>query len=198
MIALAEGTDLGGSLRIPASFCGVVGLKPTYGRISRAGIFPLSWSNDHAGPLTRTVADAALALQALSGFDAADPGSSRHPPPNFSRGLTAGVKGLRLGVPREFFWDEVDAEVAEGDDEHPSSLMDYLGEVDPALSRLEDRHTVQGALASLPDRHREVLKMRYYDGLSQAEIARRLGISQMHVSRIQRDALKRLRAMIEA
>jgi aspartyl-tRNA(Asn)/glutamyl-tRNA(Gln) amidotransferase subunit A len=107
------GTDTGGSVRIPAALCGVVGLKPTYGRISRAGIFPLSWSNDHAGPLTRTVADAALALQALSGFDAADPGSSRHPLPNFSRGLTAGVKGLRLGVPREFFWDNVDPEVAE-------------------------------------------------------------------------------------
>ncbi|HEU5395072.1 MAG TPA: amidase, partial [Candidatus Methylomirabilis sp.] len=76
------------------------------------GIFPLSWSQDHAGPLTRTVADAALALQALAGFDPADPGSSRHAPPNFSRGLTAGVKGLRLGVPREFFWDEVDPGVA--------------------------------------------------------------------------------------
>ncbi|MGH7406984.1 MAG: amidase [Candidatus Methylomirabilales bacterium] len=107
------GTDSGGSVRIPAAFCGVVGLKPTYGRISRAGIFPLSWSQDHAGPLTRTVADAAITLQALAGFDPADPGSSRQPVPNFSRGLTAGVKGLRLGVPREFFWDEVDPEVAE-------------------------------------------------------------------------------------
>ena len=107
------GTDSGGSIRIPAAFSGVVGLKPTYGRISRAGIFPLSWSKDHAGPLTRTVADAALALQALAGFDPADPGSSRQPVPNFSRGLTAGVKGLRLGVPREFFWEDVEPEVAE-------------------------------------------------------------------------------------
>jgi aspartyl-tRNA(Asn)/glutamyl-tRNA(Gln) amidotransferase subunit A len=107
------GTDTGGSVRIPAALCGVVGLKPTYGRISRAGIFPLSWSQDHAGPLTRTVADAAIALQALSGFDSADPASSRQAVPNFSKGLTAGVKGLRLGVPREFFWDEVDVEVAE-------------------------------------------------------------------------------------
>jgi aspartyl-tRNA(Asn)/glutamyl-tRNA(Gln) amidotransferase subunit A len=106
------GTDTGGSVRIPAALCGVVGLKPTYGRISRAGIFPLSWSLDHAGPLTRTVADAAITLQALAGFDPADPGSSRQPVPNFSRGLTAGVKGLRLGVPKEFFWDEVDPEVA--------------------------------------------------------------------------------------
>ena len=107
------GTDSGGSVRIPAALCGVVGLKPTYGRISRAGIFPLSWSKDHAGPLTRTVADAAITLQALAGFDPADPGSSRQPVPNFSRGLTAGVKGLRLGVPREFFWDNVDPEIAE-------------------------------------------------------------------------------------
>ena len=107
------GTDTGGSVRIPAALCGIVGLKPTYGRISRAGIFPLSWSQDHAGPLTRTVADAALTLQALAGFDPADPGSSRQPVPNFLRGLTAGVKGLRLGVPLEFFWDEVDPEVSE-------------------------------------------------------------------------------------
>jgi len=106
------GTDTGGSVRIPAALCGVVGLKPTYGRISRAGIFPLSWSQDHAGPLTRTVADAAIALQALAGFDPADPASSRQAVSNFSKGLTAGVKGLRLGVPREFFWDEVDPEVA--------------------------------------------------------------------------------------
>lgn len=106
------GTDSGGSVRIPAAFCGVVGLKPTYGRISRAGIFPLSWSKDHAGPITRTVADAALALQAIAGFDPADPGSSRQAVPNFSRGLTAGVKGLRLGVPRELFWEDVAPEVA--------------------------------------------------------------------------------------
>lgn len=110
---LSIGTDTGGSVRIPAAFCGVVGLKPTYGRISRAGIFPLSWSQDHAGPITRTVTDAALALQALAGFDPADPGSSREAVPNFSKALRAGVKDVRLGVPREFFWDDVDREVAE-------------------------------------------------------------------------------------
>lgn len=110
---LSVGTDSGGSVRIPAALCGVVGLKPTYGRISRAGIFPLSWSQDHAGPLTRSVADAALALQALVGFDPADPGSSREPVPNFSKALRAGVKGIRLGVPKEFFWDDVDRQVTE-------------------------------------------------------------------------------------
>ncbi|MCI0372697.1 MAG: amidase, partial [candidate division NC10 bacterium] len=110
---LSIGTDSGGSVRIPAALCGIVGLKPTYGRISRAGIFSLSWSQDHAGPLTRTVADAAAALQALAGFDPADPGSSREPVPNFSKTLRAGVKGIRLGVPKEFFWEDVDLEVAE-------------------------------------------------------------------------------------
>jgi aspartyl-tRNA(Asn)/glutamyl-tRNA(Gln) amidotransferase subunit A len=110
---LSIGTDSGGSVRIPAALCGVVGLKPTYGRISRAGIFPLSWSQDHAGPITRTVTDAALALQALAGFDPADPGSSRKPVPNLSKALRTGVNGLRLGVPREFFWDDVDREVTE-------------------------------------------------------------------------------------
>lgn len=106
------------------------------------------------------------------------------------------VEAFELG--RAYNPASLDADVAESDDEHASSLLDYLGGEDPELGRLEDRHTVQDAMAALPDRHREILRMRYYDGLSQAEIARRLSISQMHVSRIQRDALKRLRAMIEA
>lgn len=106
------------------------------------------------------------------------------------------VEAFELG--RAYNPASLDADVAESDDEHASSLLDYLGGEDLELGRLEDRHTVQDAMAALPDRHREILRMRYYDGLSQAEIARRLSISQMHVSRIQRDALKRLRAMIEA
>lgn len=106
------------------------------------------------------------------------------------------VEAFELG--RAYSLASLDAEVAEGDDEHASTLLDYLGGEDPELRQLEDRHTIQGALAALPERHREILRLRYYDGLSQAEIARRLGISQMHVSRIQRDALVKLRGMIEA
>ncbi|MGY1737317.1 amidase [Geodermatophilus sp. SYSU D00684] len=105
------GTDTGGSIRIPASVCGTVGLKPTYGRVSRAGITSLCWSLDHAGPLTRTVRDAALTLQAIAGFDPRDPGSAREPVPDYTADLDAGVGGLTLGVPANYFFDDVDPEV---------------------------------------------------------------------------------------
>jgi aspartyl-tRNA(Asn)/glutamyl-tRNA(Gln) amidotransferase subunit A len=108
---MGMGTDTGGSIRIPASVCGTVGLKPTFGRVSRFGITSLCWSLDHAGPLTRTVRDAALALQALAGFDARDPGSAREPVPDFTADLDAGVRGLTLGVPANYFFDDVDPEV---------------------------------------------------------------------------------------
>jgi aspartyl-tRNA(Asn)/glutamyl-tRNA(Gln) amidotransferase subunit A len=108
----ALGTDTGGSIRIPASLCGVVGLKPTFGRVSRRGVIPLSWSLDHVGPLTRSVEDAALVLQAIAGRDPLDASSTAEPVPDYTAGLRDGVKGLRIGVPREFFFDNVDPEVA--------------------------------------------------------------------------------------
>src|SRR6202022_2876491 len=76
LCAAGIGSDTGASIRVPASFCGTVGLKPTYGRVSRAGALPLAWSLDHAGPLTRSVADCALVLQAIAGYDPRDPASS--------------------------------------------------------------------------------------------------------------------------
>lgn len=92
------GTDTGGSIRIPAAYCGIVGLKPTYGRISRHGIFPLSWSLDHAGTLARTVEDTAILLAAAAGHDPRDPSSSSAPVPDYRAGLADGVKGLKVGV----------------------------------------------------------------------------------------------------
>ncbi|MDQ3811621.1 MAG: aspartyl/glutamyl-tRNA amidotransferase subunit A [Chloroflexota bacterium] len=99
------GSDTGASIRAPASWCGIVGLKPTYGRVSRAGALPLAWSLDHAGPLTRTVADCALVLQAIAGADSLDSASAAVAVPDFSADLEAGVRGLRVGVPREHFFD---------------------------------------------------------------------------------------------
>lgn len=107
----AVGTDTGGSIRIPSALCGVTGIKPTYGRVPRAGIVPLAWSLDHAGPMTRTVADAALMLQVMAGHDPADAASSSAPVPPFSTLLDGGVAGLRVGVPRRFFWEELDGDV---------------------------------------------------------------------------------------
>jgi aspartyl-tRNA(Asn)/glutamyl-tRNA(Gln) amidotransferase subunit A len=95
MVPLATGSDTGGSIRNPASFCGIVGLKPTYGRISRAGIIPLSWSLDHAGPMARTVADLALMLQAMAGPDRRDPSAAVHPVPDYHAALKGDLEAIR-------------------------------------------------------------------------------------------------------
>ena len=109
----ALGSDTGGSIRIPASLCGIVGLKPTFGRVSRYGVYPLSWSLDTVGPMTRTVHDAALLLNAIAGYDARDPSSSDRPGDDFTTALEQGVKGLRVGIPREYFFDAINPEVRE-------------------------------------------------------------------------------------
>jgi len=101
LCAASLGEDTGGSVRSPASFCGVVGLRPTWGRVSRHGSFPLSWSMDTPGPLGRSVEDAALLLQAIAGYDPNDPLTSRAPVPDYSRALGDGVRGLRVGIIRE-------------------------------------------------------------------------------------------------
>jgi aspartyl-tRNA(Asn)/glutamyl-tRNA(Gln) amidotransferase subunit A len=99
----ALGSDTGGSVRIPCSLCGIVGLKPTYGRLSRHGLSTLSWSLDSAGPMTRSVEDSALVMNAIAGFDPKDASSSDAPVPDYTRALTGEVKGLRIGIPREYF-----------------------------------------------------------------------------------------------
>src|SRR5262249_31226487 len=99
---MGMGSDTGGSIRIPAGCCGTVGLKPTYGRVSRSGILPLSWSLDHAGPLTRSVADAAAILNVFAGHDPSDPSSANLPVPDYVAGLTAPIRGLRVGLVRAY------------------------------------------------------------------------------------------------
>jgi aspartyl-tRNA(Asn)/glutamyl-tRNA(Gln) amidotransferase subunit A len=105
------GSDTGGSIRIPAAFCGIVGLKPTYGRVSRYGVFPLSWSLDHVGPMTRTVTDAALMLQVIAGHDRHDPTTRTAVVPDYSAALTGDIEGARLGIPQEFYFEQLDPEV---------------------------------------------------------------------------------------
>ena len=112
LCAAAMGSDTGGSIRIPASFCGVVGLKPSFGRISRDGIVPHSWSLDHAGPLTQTVEDAAILLGILAGPDPADPATTREPVPDYLDAVRApSVRGLRVVVVRNHFFGRNSAEV---------------------------------------------------------------------------------------
>lgn len=110
----ALGSCTGGSIRGPASLCGIVGLKPTYGRVSRSGVVTLSWSQDHVGPMTWTVEDSAYMLQAIAGHDPKDPTSSKAPVPDYSLSLREDIRGKRFGLPRHYFFDadpSVNAEV---------------------------------------------------------------------------------------
>ena len=111
LAAATLGTDTGGSIRIPAALCGVVGLKQTYGLASRDGIYPLSEELDHGGPLAKTVADAAVMLQAIAGEDRNDPSTRGVAVPDYIAGLGSGLEGVRIGVPGNFFFDDLHAEV---------------------------------------------------------------------------------------
>jgi aspartyl-tRNA(Asn)/glutamyl-tRNA(Gln) amidotransferase subunit A len=125
----ATGSDTGGSIRGPASFCGIVGLKPTYGRVSRAGVLSLSWTLDHTGPMARTVEDCAYLLQALAGHDPADPASSRAPVDDYLAPLGRDLRGLRIGVPRTYFFDGIDLEVTQAFDVALTTLRGLGAEV---------------------------------------------------------------------
>ena len=108
----ALGSDTGGSIRIPASLCGCVGLKPTFGRASLFGAVPLAWSLDHPGPLARTVRDVALAMAAIAGHDSRDPVSVNQPVADLLAGIEEGARQLRVGVPADHVWDECDPAIA--------------------------------------------------------------------------------------
>ena len=108
---ITTGSDTGGSIRIPAALCGIVGLKPTYGLVSRYGLTPLSWSLDHPGPMVRTVEDAALAMNAIAGYDPKDVASANVTVPDYTESLTENIRGLRIGVPKEYFEVPLDPEV---------------------------------------------------------------------------------------
>jgi aspartyl-tRNA(Asn)/glutamyl-tRNA(Gln) amidotransferase subunit A len=111
LVPMALGTDTGGSVRVPAALCGIVGLKTTVGRVSRAGVYPLSWTLDSVGPITRSVEDAALVFQALQGTDPGDESTAAVSTVDTMRGLKDGVKGLRIAFGETVFFDDVDREV---------------------------------------------------------------------------------------
>jgi aspartyl-tRNA(Asn)/glutamyl-tRNA(Gln) amidotransferase subunit A len=112
----ALGTDTAGSVRNPACYCGVVGFKPTYGRVSNRGVVPLSWTLDHVGPLCRTVEDAALMFAAIAGYDELDPTTVNTPVPDYNRAFRMQTSNLRLGVPQSPFFDSLDPEIAKAVD----------------------------------------------------------------------------------
>ena len=153
------GSDTGGSIRIPASLCGVVGLKPSSGRISRTGVFPLSETLDHAGPLTKTVEDSALILQVIAGHDPHDHMSQDIAVPDYTAELGRGVRGLRIGVPRDAQWADATDAVAEACEQALQTLHGLgaeLSEVQLPLLANTERLLVSVAESALV--HREWLE----------------------------------------
>jgi aspartyl-tRNA(Asn)/glutamyl-tRNA(Gln) amidotransferase subunit A len=143
---VALGSDTGGSIRIPCSLCGLTGMKPTYGRVSRAGVLPLSWSMDHVGPMTRSAADCALVLGAMAGYDAADPTTSVLPVPDYMAALTGEVRGLRVGLLRSFFLEAATPEVRTAV-EGAATALQKAGAVVDEVAIPGVRHASAGALA---------------------------------------------------
>ena len=177
----ALGSCTGGSIRGPASLCGIVGMKPTYGRVSRFGVVPLSWSQDHCGPMTWTVEDTAYMLQAIAGYDPKDPTTGAAPVPDYSLALRTDIKGLTIGVPRDYFYasrPEVDPEVittAEKGLETLQSLGANLEEVSiPSLEYVRAANTVimlceafsihAGNLKSRPQDFGDMVRARFRMG----------------------------------
>ncbi len=135
-VPAALGSDTGGSVRNPASCCALVGMKATYGRVSRRGVIPLSFALDHVGPLTRDVRDNALMLNLLAGHDPLDPGSARAAVPDFTAGLEGGVEGLRVGVIRHFYTEDMVA-----DPEMAEAIETALGVLEGLGARVEEVRT---------------------------------------------------------
>jgi Asp-tRNA(Asn)/Glu-tRNA(Gln) amidotransferase A subunit family amidase len=141
----AIGTDTAGSVREPAALCGIVGLKPTYGRVSVRGVIPLSLSLDHIGPIARTVADAAATLQAIAGYDAKDRNSVDMPVPDYLASLCKQLRPLRIGVPRKFFFEDLDPAVASAVEEALGVLSALGGHVSELDIGVPTDRTLQAA-----------------------------------------------------
>jgi aspartyl-tRNA(Asn)/glutamyl-tRNA(Gln) amidotransferase subunit A len=144
LVTVATGTDTGGSIRIPAAHCGVAGLKPTYGRVSRAGIVPLSWSLDHAGPMARCVGDLALLLGATAGPDPDDPAAADRPVPSYLTALKEDLSGLCVGVPEAFFLEVASSEVQAA----TRAAITQLAALGAEVRSVVLPHAIHGAAAS--------------------------------------------------
>lgn len=179
MALAALGTDTGGSIRIPASLCGVVGLKPTFGRISLRGVFPLSWNLDHVGPLARCVTDAALMLQVIAGYDEDDPQSVEIPVDDYTCHLEEGVSGWRIALANGSYAEDCDLEILEGV-LHARDIFDRIGasvtRVD--LSFLHDASLANGLMtqADAATYHRQ--RLAEHPDLFGSDVRRRLEIGR--------------------
>jgi len=141
----AIGTDTAGSVREPAALCGCVGLKPTYGRVSARGVIPLSWSLDHVGPLTACVKDAAIVLQAIAGYDALDIGSADVPAGDYAAAVENDARKLRVGIPRAYFFDDLDDEVRKAVEDAIRVIEKLVAEVREVALDVPTDRTLQSA-----------------------------------------------------
>jgi aspartyl-tRNA(Asn)/glutamyl-tRNA(Gln) amidotransferase subunit A len=195
------GSDTGGSIRMPASMCGIVGLKPTFGRVSKYGVVPLSDSLDHAGPLTRTVEDAALVLQAIAGPDPNDPTSEDRPVPDYSASLTGDVRGLRVGVPDRNVLSGLDKDVEAGF-QAALATLESLGAslVDVHIPSLQQADAIWLAVAA-PEAaafHRQNLEQRPQDFSEQVRLRLQLGLQLRAVDYLRGlEGQRQLRAEVE-
>jgi aspartyl-tRNA(Asn)/glutamyl-tRNA(Gln) amidotransferase subunit A len=139
------GTDTAGSIREPASLCGCVGIKPTYGRVPSRGVIPLSTSLDHVGPLTASVADAAMVLQAIAGYDAADITSFNIPVSDYVSALRESGKMMRVGIPRSYFFEDLDAEVASAMEHALTTIRPLVAEMKDVQLNVPTDRTLQAA-----------------------------------------------------
>ncbi len=141
----AIGTDTAGSIREPAALCGCVGIKPTYGRVSTRGVIPLSWSLDHVGPFAATVGDAAIVLQAIAGYDPRDINSRDVPAADYFSAFREGTKTLRVGIPRAYFYDDLDDEVRAAVDEALGVIKTLVAETREVRLEIPTDRVVQNA-----------------------------------------------------
>ena len=194
----ALGSDTGGSIRIPAALCGITGLKPTYGRVSRAGVLPLAWSMDHAGPMARTAADCAVMLRVLAGYDPRDASTSVLPVPDYTAALSGQVKGLRVGVLRKFFFESAAPEVRDALDAAVHTLTELGALVDPVDLRSVG-HVAAASYAIVASEalayHAEWLRTRAQD--YQPDVRERLKMG-VFVSGVHYVRAQQVRALVRA
>jgi aspartyl-tRNA(Asn)/glutamyl-tRNA(Gln) amidotransferase subunit A len=180
----AIGTDTAGSIREPGALCGCVGLKPTYGRVSSRGVIPLSASLDHVGPLAATVADAAIVLQAIAGYDPADITTVDVPVADYVSALRDGAKSVRVGLPRSYFFDDLDLEVAAAMEHALRGISTLVAEIKEVQLEVSTDRTIPAAeayayhaenVAKTPELYQPetVRRIRSGEGVSAADYIRR-------------------------
>jgi aspartyl-tRNA(Asn)/glutamyl-tRNA(Gln) amidotransferase subunit A len=190
----ALGSDTGGSIRQPAAFCGIVGLKPTYGRVSTRGVIPVSWSADHIGPMTRSVLDAAIMLQAIAGYDAKDVTSYDMPVEDFVAATALQDRvPIRIGIPRDFFYAGLDPEVNEATEQAVAELAKLGAEIrDVTIEVSTDRTVIQSEAYTYHSKNIAKHSALYLpDTLAKLKLGASIDIAAYIKARLKMDQLRR-------